>query len=169
MTSKFSNLWKEQYSLAHLRSVASQAGLTFDVTAVDIAGVDGRIAMPTRNRNGYFEPVVSVQMKSTQVLRRDAAGVPRFDLDVRTYDILRDPTRLIPAILIVVELPTDQAAWIHYGADSICLSHRAHWTKMRGLGDVTNTSTVAVGLPELLDADGLWDLLDSVDRSGDFS
>ena len=126
-------------------------------------------SMPARNRNGFVEPVVLVQMKSTQSLRRSSGGVPRFDLDIRAYDLLRDPDRITPAVLIVVELPAEPGDWIEYTEQRICLSHRAHWTKMRSLAEVPTHPQSRSSLPEALDAERLWDLLDSVDRDGGFT
>ncbi|MEU8409521.1 MULTISPECIES: DUF4365 domain-containing protein [Micromonospora] len=103
---------KEQISRAYLHAVATREGCTLGDWAVDIDGVD-----TTLRRKGRM---VDVQLKCTQKLR-ELDGSYAFDLDVKTYDKLREADRSAPGYLIVMVVPEDPQDWIQLHADKYIL------------------------------------------------
>ena len=165
MTGRFANLWKEQFSFAHLQALAAQAGCSVDRVTVDVYGIDCLLTRPGVNSHGVADPQLGVQLKATASLNRDRDELPRFPLPVGNYDALRG-RRLIPAVLIVLEVPRSPNEWVVCSDNEICLRHRAYWRDLRGEPEMKNQSSVTVEVPNILDKDTLVRILDRMDHNG---
>ena len=100
------NQQMEQFSLAHIRAVAAQAGYQVTRPETD-TGIDGTLMDDAGRRSR-----IDFQAKSTaDDIQRDRRL--HFPLPVRNYDILRDATPSAMRILIVVLMPRDNGQWLH--------------------------------------------------------
>ena len=130
----------EQFSLAHIRAVAAQAGYQVTRDETD-TGLDGML-----KGDGAGRPRMEFQAKSTatDVRRGDNLHYP---LPVSTYNILRDTNATVPAILILVLIPSEINLWTHQTDNQLCLRHCAYWLSLEGEPEVPNTATVTVRVP----------------------
>ena len=130
----------EQFSLAHIRAVAAQAGYQVTRDETD-TGLDGML-----KGDGAGRPRMEFQAKSTATDIRRGDNL-HFSLPVSTYNILRDPNAVIPAILILVLVPREIDLWTHQTDEQLCLRHCAYWLSLEGEPEVPNTATVTVRVP----------------------
>lgn len=126
---------KEHFSIAYVQALAYTAGYSVQVIQVDAFGVD----LELRDRAMR----VDVQMKC---MAEDTTPKPRisYDLDVRTYNLLCDPDRIVPAYLFIVEVPGDQSAWIDCTASGLHLYRCGYYADMSVLGKTSNKATHVV-------------------------
>jgi hypothetical protein len=126
-------------SRAYLHAVATRERCTIGDWAVDIDGVDATI-----RRRGRM---VDVQLKCTQSLR-EANGSYAFDLDIKTYDKLRESDRSAPGYLLVMVVPEDPNEWIQIQADSyLLLRCKSYYACIQDLPAVNTKTTTAIPLP----------------------
>lgn len=126
------SLRKEHFSLAYVEALAYAAGYTVDHAHVDVFGVDFEM------RDRAFR--VDVQMKCVTEDPKPGETVA-YDLDVRTYDLLTDPGRILPAYLFVLEVPPDIENWLSCGSDSITMFRCAYYADMSALEQTSNTTS----------------------------
>ncbi|MFE3626092.1 DUF4365 domain-containing protein [Streptomyces goshikiensis] len=139
MASEVTSWQKEQVSRAYVHALATQGGYTICDWNVDKDGVD--VTLRSRGL------MVDIQLKCTQSPRVVRSGYS-FDLDVETYDKLRDPERSAPGHLALLIVPPDIGRWVIHQPDSIVLSCHGYWASLYGLGKATGTSSTAISLPE---------------------
>jgi hypothetical protein len=151
------NQQMEQFSLAHIRAVAAQAGYQVTRPETD-TGIDGTLMDDAGRRSR-----IDFQAKSTaDDIQRDRHL--HFPLPVRNYDILRDPTPSAMRILIVVLMPRDNGQWLHQTEDELCLRHCAYWLLLEEHPPVPNTTSVTVQIPvtNVFNSEQLHSLMESV-------
>ncbi len=136
------NMQMEQFSLAYIRAVASQAGYRIGTADPDWDSMDG-ILISDRGRR----PRIEFQAKATgqDIIRRD--GDLSFRLDVDNYDDLRDQEVMVPRILIVVRVPSDTEQWLSQEDSELCLRHCGYWISLEGRGSVSNRSKISIHIP----------------------
>ena len=88
---------------------------------------------------------LDIQAKSTTRAGGTADGI-RYDLDVRSYDVLRLPTARHPRILVVLFLPLDESRWCTQSEEELTLRHCAYWLSLRGRPLSTNRKSVRISL-----------------------
>ncbi|MFD0505166.1 DUF4365 domain-containing protein [Streptomyces chiangmaiensis] len=88
-----------------------------------------------------------MQLKCTQSPRTLRSGYS-YDLDIDTYNKLRDPERSAPGHLALLIVPPDIGRWVTHQSDSIILACHGYWASLHGLGDATSSATTAIHLPE---------------------
>jgi hypothetical protein len=128
---------KEWFSVSYVQALAYAAGYAVSIDHVDHFGVDLEIKDRAMR--------VDVQMKCTNepVVGGDYLS---YDLDVRTYNLLSDPGRNVPAYLFVVEVPELRDDWISPIEDGLHLRKCGYYTSMSVLSPTGNASTRAVRL-----------------------
>lgn len=97
---------KEQFSRAYLLAVATRASCTLATWNVDKDGVDA-----TLRRGGLM---VDIQLKCTRN-PRGGSGYYAYDLDVSTYNKLRDSERSAPGYMALMIVPQDINVWLLHG------------------------------------------------------
>ena len=153
---------KERLSLAYVNALAARAGFATSVPVPDRDSVDLRV-----QSSGLRRPALDLQLKATVALQRSQAGFVSFQLQIKNYDDLRIETQT-PRLLVVLELPSDDALWMTVTAEELVLRRRAYWLSLQqGFPDRAGQQTVTVRIPEgnLLDVDALRDLMEQ-SRSG---
>ena len=134
------NLQMEQFSLAYIRAIASQAGYRIGTAHPDWDSVDGILIADWGRR-----PRIEFQAKSTRqdIIQDDHL---RFRLDMDNYNQLR-MNSTIPCILIVLRMPDEKHQWINQTEDELCLRHCAYWVSLLGHPAVPNIANITVRLP----------------------
>lgn len=134
---------KEMLSIAYVRAVAAQAGYAVspghcpDRDSVDL----------TIHAGGAMHPAIDLQLKATTKLSHPQDGRFPFRLRIKNYDDLRGRT-LIPRFLVVLSLPESEQDWLEVTPERLALRKCAYWMTLRGLGETSNTDSVAVYIPE---------------------
>jgi hypothetical protein len=137
----------ESLSRAYLQAVAAQAGLNYALFTYDY-GIDISLREVERAGPYYVDTgrAIDIQLRSTTGVIEVDAEV-RFDLDVRTYDHLRDDRAWVNRVLVLLVLPSEEARWVSQTADALTIQGRAYWLVLRGRPAVENTATVRVTIP----------------------
>ncbi|MFF5111519.1 DUF4365 domain-containing protein [Streptosporangium sp. NPDC000509] len=126
---------KEWFSVAYVEALSYAAGYAVTVVHVDHFGVDLEI------RDRALR--VDVQMKCMN--ESDVKGDHiSYDLDTRTYNLLSDPGRNVPAYLFVVEVPEAKNDWVLSDSEGIHLRRCGYYAKMSALEPTANKATKAV-------------------------
>jgi len=139
------NSQKEQFSNAYVCAVAAAAGFQISKPQPDIDKTDWLLAAPGPKKT-CRSPMVGLQLKCTSreiVLSEFLA----FFVDLGTYDSLRDPTRMVPIILVVVVVPTVVSEWLVHSENSLSLLHCGYWVSLRGMPPSDNESGRMIHIP----------------------
>lgn len=152
---------EEALSRAYISAVTAVAGYVTALQDFDRDGVDVQI-----RAGGDMRPSLDIQLKATINLGVAADGVFRFPLKRRNYDLLRELT-IIPRILVVLDLPKDEADWVSVGADQLIMRRCAYWASLAGLKETENTDSVTISIKSnnRFDVDALRALMERA-RSG---
>ena len=154
---------KEGLSLAYVKALAARAGFSTSVPEPDRDSVDLRIMA-----GGPRRPALDLQLKATTDLAEPQAGFLRFRLTIKNYNDLRAETQT-PRLLVLLELPQDEAAWMTLTKEKLVLRRRAYWASLQqGCGEVVGQETITIDIPEdnLFDVEALQTLMER-SRSGD--
>ena len=104
---------KEQFNVAYVHAMATQAGLNTGNMRVDNQSIDLDVdgVVPTATKNRF--PKISLQLKATsqQVVKN---GVIKFPLPRKNYDDLKNDRLIVPRYLIVLLMPEDPMDWIEH-------------------------------------------------------
>jgi hypothetical protein len=128
---------KEWFSVAYVEALAYAAGYAVIVNHVDHFGVD----LEVKDRSVRID----VQMKCTERFDSRKQYVS-FSLDKRTYDLLSDPARTVPAYLFLLEVPSNIQEWVHNHHEGIRLLKCAYYREMTGLPPTSNSTSQVVRL-----------------------
>ncbi|MGM9467118.1 DUF4365 domain-containing protein [Streptomyces murinus] len=139
MATEATSWQKEQVSRAYVHVLATQGGYTICDWNVDKDGVD--VTLRSRGL------MVDIQLKCTQSPRIIRGGYS-FDLDVETYNKLRDPERSAPGHLALLIVPPDIGRWVTHQPESIILACHGYWASLYGMGDANGSVSTAINLPE---------------------
>lgn len=137
-------LQEEALSLAYAHAVAAGAGYATSKRDFDTDGVDIQI-----NAGGHMRPALDLQLKATTGLRTIGTGELRYDLKLRNYELLREPTQT-PRLLLILDLPQDQAHWVTISPDELVLRHRAYWVNLLDQPErmATHDTSVTIDVPK---------------------
>lgn len=144
-----------------LHAVAAGCGFDHGTPAtVDLQKADVQLTM-RGTVAGISDPTVQVQVRSTVNLDVRADGNAAFDVDVATYEALRNPNRTVRRVLMVVGLERDGDR-VRLTANGTLLVGRAAWVSLEGLPATGNVTTVRVSVPlaNTVDCPGLMRLLE---------
>ncbi len=151
---------QEALCRAYVHGVAALAGLNSCDHGNDY-GIDLslRTVEELGNRHEDGGTQVDLQLRSTTRAHVSADSV-RYDLDVRTYDLLRRLPR-VPRILVVLVLPDDERQWLTLSSEELVIRHAAYWYALRGAEPIAATSSIRLTIPrtQLFDVVGLRALM----------
>jgi hypothetical protein len=129
---------KENFSVAYVAALANLGKWTIGTWNTDIDGVDITI------RKGALS--VDLQLKCTQnpvVAGEDYV----YNLDVKTYDKLRDNVRSSPSYLVLVKVPEDIGEWIEHSDIQLLMRCSGYYAAMIDRGPAPGRGTIAIHLP----------------------
>jgi len=148
---------QEAFSTAFVRTIAASAGLIAWKPEPDIDKIDLGLGRPGRVRSR-----IEIQLKSLLGIVQEP-DFP-YELDVETFENLRDPDYSVPRVLVVVVSPKDIGEWV--SVSTACLEARfsAYWLSLEGEPETANKSTKTVRIPtsNLLTPESLTALLDRI-------
>ena len=134
---------KEGLSLVYTKALATRAGFLSSVPEPDRDSVDLRI-----QAGGPRRPALDLQLKATVDLGEPQAGRLPYRLSVKNYNDLSILTQT-PRLLVVLELPKDNARWMTVTAEELVLRRRAYWLSLQqGHEEIVGQQTVTVHIPE---------------------
>jgi hypothetical protein len=138
---------QESLSRAYVQAVAARAGVVCSVPELDY-GVDCTLRA-VDEADGFVDAgvLLDLQVKATTGAATTDPAAVGFDLRVAEYDRLRRTDVPVPRVLVVLELPADEAAWLAQTPVELILRHAAFWVSLRGMPAVTVTTTTRVKLP----------------------
>ena len=129
----------------------------------DRDSVDLRIQAGGRRR-----PALDLQLKATARLGEPHAGYRPFRLSARNYRDLRIETQT-PRLLVVLELPRDEAQWMTLTTEELVLRRRAYWLSLQhGHEERGGQATITIRIPEgnLFDLEALRTLMERSRQGG---
>jgi len=160
------NLRKEQFSNAYLCAVAAAAGFQISKPEPDIDKTDWVIAAPGPKRT-IRSPMVGVQLKCTS---REVLGADRlaFSIDLETYDNLRDPSHMVPKILVVVVVPDDARNWLVHSEQNLALHHCGYWFSLRDMppSDKETGETIHIPRSQQFTVDAVTGMMERLGAGG---
>lgn len=151
------NYRKSELSFACLSAICAVAGYTCQRGPdPDLDSIDAIV-----KAGGFARPQIDVQLKSTSA--PDLKGdVLHFRLSRKNYNDLVGP-RQNPAILAVLELPSDPAEWLNCDAERLILRRRLWWISLEGNPPLqAGSRTVRIPQSQFLTPDSLKDLIADV-------
>ena len=144
---------QEALSKAYAHAVAAAAGYTTAVYDYDMVGTDFVV-----QGGGDFSPALALQLKATINLRplvRSEGNFLSFPLKRENYDWLRKPSQT-PRLLVVLDLPRDEAEWIEITTDELILRRCAFWLNLHGSPERTQIApTVHIPKSHVFDVPGV--------------
>lgn len=152
---------KEQFNVAYVHALASQAGLNVGSFQVDNDSVDMIIAgkgygAPAQIRN----PQIQLQLKCTSQQLVNGP-VLKFRLSRKNYDDLRGEDLVCPRYLVVLVVPDDHTNWIEHLDDCMKVRNACYWVSIRHHpASLQESETVDVPLTQRLTAMQLRTLID---------
>ena len=135
-------------SKAYVRAIAAKAGLIFVESEYDF-GVDFGLRPAVQKGRTWLDGGVQAkfQIKSTARPISTADSIV-YDLDIRTYGLLRQSNALSPLYLVVFVMPDDESLWLIQDADQLVLRHCAYWISLAGFPATQATSSIRVSIPK---------------------
>ena len=126
------NQRQEALSRAYVRAIAARAGMVCGTTEGDY-GFDMFIRSVQTDGHRYHDDgaQLDLQLKSTiqaEIRETEVA----YDLEVRAYDLLRQPRVARRRILVLLALPEDEGDGWCQSEDELILRHCAYWIDLRG-------------------------------------
>jgi hypothetical protein len=142
-----SNLQQEWLSRAYVQAVAARAGVITSKPDPDL-GIDLCLRAVRREANQYQDAGVQLDLQLRSTTRASVTDTEvRYDLDVRTYNYLRQASALCPRLLVVLVLPEDEALWLSQSPEELVLRHCAYWMSLVGAEPTPATSSVRITIP----------------------
>lgn len=138
---------KEQFQVGYIRALASCAGLVSGEWTVDNDCIDITLKGIGYPKPYIRNPGIDIQLKATESLRK-VGDCFAYDINIRTYDHLRDKDVSYPQYLMVLHLPKNLSDWIDHNGDGITLKNKCYWVSLKGLPESANKTSVTVHIPE---------------------
>lgn len=154
------NLFAGDFGEAWVHAVAAGCGHLHEKSStVDKIKADVLLTLDGE-ADGWRNPAVLVQVKTSVDLRDHDDGSWAYDLDLTTYDVLRHPKQATRRILAVVGVSEDGET-VRLVSDGTLLVGQTSWVCLEDLPASSNTSSQVVMLPKAnrLDEDGLLRML----------
>ena len=152
---------KELFSLAYVTAVAARSGCEVSSVAFDYDSIDCHTFA-----TWGISPHLAMQVKATSQENFQDETL-YFDLSVKNYNDLRKP-RHVPAILVVLHLPSDEADWMAHSSSELVLRNQAYWLNLAPLPDTKNTESQRIHIPisQTFGPKSLTEILTRIDRGG---
>ncbi len=137
---------QEALCRAYIHAVAALAGVGTSVPVPDY-GVDLSLRNVEQRGARYLDGRLQLDLQLRSTTRANVTETHvGYDLDVQTYDFLREPSR-VPCLLVVLVLPEDETLWLTQSAEELVVRHCAYWHSLRGVAPTAASSSVRVAIP----------------------
>jgi len=141
------NAQKEEFSYGYLQLLGAKAGLevTKSGRQTDNQKIDLHIIHAGKISNIYT-PRFDAQVKCTHQENIDDEYF-KYDLDIETYDRLRNIYHDVPIFLIVLLVPEDINNWVQITQEQSIVKKCAYYISLKGLPESDNTTSVRIKIP----------------------
>jgi hypothetical protein len=138
---------QEAVSRAYVHAIAARCGLACSFRDFD-CGIDLTLHSIRRKGKRYVESGYSldIQAKTSTTAVVNLTQV-LYDVEVKTYDDLRDSSVGCPRRLVLLVMPGDEAAWTDQNEDHLLLRKCAYWASLKGMPATSNTASIRVPIP----------------------
>jgi len=159
----------EDMSEAYLRALCAANGYSIDRVSHDNDGVDVTVKCKGKvdNDSTYYSPSLDIQLKSSfsKIVEHEDGSIT-YPLEVKNYKSLIDSHRMIPLILVVVQMYSDENLWVEQTSDWLKITKCAYWISLKGQPDTNNTSTINIEIPaqNLLTKDSLKGIMSRISK-----
>ncbi|PZE64244.1 DUF4365 domain-containing protein [Curtobacterium sp. MCBD17_021] len=133
----------EQFQEATIRAIAAAAGCSVSVVPVD-DGID--VHLRYRARPGDSTVPLDLQLKSTTSGWNGTRTAISASLSRRRYDEMRAVGTMLPQIVVIMDLPSDPAAWMWSRSPYTVLRHNCYWVSLEG-APAASVNNVKVSAP----------------------
>jgi Domain of unknown function (DUF4365) len=138
---------QEALSRAYARAIAAVAGLSVSEPENDY-GIDMSLRAITirGHRRRDLGPQLDLQLRCTT---RASVGDTHvaYDLDIVSYNDLRDETDPAGRILFLLVLPDDESLWLSQSPQELVLRSCAYWISLRGYPGVAARKSLRIFVP----------------------
>jgi hypothetical protein len=138
---------QEALCRAYVLAIAARCGMSASVAnpdyGIDLTLNDIVVSGDHRAESGYK---LDIQTKSATLASLSQATV-RYDLDVRSYETLRQPKAGSPRLLVVLLLPEDEKDWSVQSEDELILRRCAYWLSLRDRPATANRRSIRLAIP----------------------
>jgi hypothetical protein len=141
-----------ELSYAYLHAIASRAGFSCQqlCRTADGFGIDAQVRAQER-----FEAAsvltdigLDIQLKATYQDLPLVDGRYSYALPVGNYNVLRQ-VRSLPAIVVLLVLPREKAAWLAHSEESLVAKRCAYWVGLLGAPATANEENITVYIPKV--------------------
>ncbi|SIS12946.1 protein of unknown function [Microbacterium sp. RURRCA19A] len=133
----------EAFQEGIMLAVIAAAGCTASRYTVD----DGIDLQVTHKVNGVKVPL-DVQLKATSAGWNASGTAISISLSRARYDEMRSTSPGMDSILVVLDMPSDQAQWSRVHPPYSLMRHALYWRSLRGMPEHPgNTKSVSVSVP----------------------
>lgn len=145
---------KERFSRAWVIAAAAAADFTYRIVADDEHGVDMTIHSDHHTLDFQLKATSSPETQGQYLVH---------DLDVRTYNLLRDTKRSGYGVLALVIVAPNTEDWHIMDDAGTALTRSAYYLALHGQPETSNASTVRLKVPlaNLLTSDAMKNLMDA--------
>ena len=159
----------EDMSEAYLRALCAANGYTIEKCEHDNDGVDiglvcgGKVADDSK----LLSTELRIQLKSSYAnITANKDGSITYKLEVKNYKSLISTSRMVPLILVVFHMPSEEAQWLEQTADWLKIKKCAYWISLKGCDDTENTEKISIRIPagNLLTKDSLREIMRKISR-----
>lgn len=139
---------ESELSIAYVQAVAAKAGFATEYTRLDFDSVDVSLCGKGKldKDSILHSPKLDLQLKATKNKNINSDGTISFNLAIKNYNDLRAHC-LVPKILVVLFLPSDENNWLEHSLDHLIIKECANWMSLRGLPDSKNDGHQTVRIP----------------------
>ena len=131
---------KAELSFAYLAALAAKAGYTCQRgPQPDADSIDATIRSGDLMRTGF-----DVQLKATSTPDQREDGL-HFRLSKKNYNDL-GAARMVPLILLVLELPSDEAEWVECSVEHLTMRRCGWWASLSG-SEPTDAGSETIVIP----------------------
>lgn len=160
----------EDMSEAYLRALCAANGYTIEKREHDNDGVDiGLVCRGKVADDSILESTeLRIQLKSSYAkITVQEDGSITYKLEVKNYKSLISTQRMIPLILVVFHMPSEETQWIEQTADWLKIKKCAYWISLKGRPDTNNTDIITVKIPaeNILTKDTLNAIMHKISRT----
>jgi hypothetical protein len=140
---------QESVSRAYIHAIAARCGLSCSFRDFDY-GIDLSVHAIRRKGQRYAESGFNLDIQAKSVTNPALTTTHvLYDMEVKTYEDLRDPEVGCPRILVLLVMPPDEAMWTEQTEEHLLLRKCAYWMSLKGMGPTPNTATIRIPVPRV--------------------
>lgn len=140
---------QEGLARAYVQAVAAKAGFGCNPRTVDY-GMDLALNQITMVAGSLSESgmALDIQARSSTTAKLTDEFII-YDIDVRTYDVLRIPHPDVPRLLVLLVLHGNEENWLRLTEEELLLRGAAYWYSVKGEPQSTNRRSIRLSIPRL--------------------